>query len=673
LAAFFGEESGSDFEQDLKKKANDVTMMVKESSDDVSSGVDEKDISDDEHELPPVKTQRKRTINDLAVLKKTREKLLKLKSKKSLNNQEGQKSQYFQPTKSKSLVSSTLDLSESSSSEDDTLKPGPSKLSTKLRKSTSKLSRKPKILVQDTQKEKEVSEEEIEVDIDFASQLESLARSCTLEKTTNEKTKSSIVKKASPVKPLSSSDQIANLLAQGEGVTMPKLSDDDDDSETDDVVKEPTTSDTIAISIDVPGQSGLLRKRKKKGQFDMEAYVKRELGRAQRELQLLRHQGHVLCLCAHLRYLNSFVAFPPVDHSSAQVSLATALSIVPAAHNVPAREVTIVRLASFVSWFKGAFQIVPGDKFSFPDPLEEWLMRAMENYVCVSPVQRVLIFILAARSMGWPTRLVLNFDAVSMKPEKSLAGKLSEILGQQQQSSSQSTSSSKEINVEKNSPKKLKIEEKSTTIKNEKSANRQSPTKKIKTEEKEDEKANNVANLAKKWKDNTETSKESKMDSRPRSRSQKMKAKSSSQKTEKSSPKKTSRRSSRQPVKANEPEKKPSKESKKSSDKNPDKLKSTPEKKSEDRKKLSRQITDAKKVRLSDSALLEIERRKKAKKRETKSEYFNRRNSDDDSESDFEPESRKRKSPSKFHNEGEKKKKTSAKSKSKQKVSSKAK
>merc|ERR1711997_956991 len=30
---------------------------------------------------------------------------------------------------------------------------------------------------------------------------------------------------------------------------------------------------------------------------------------------------------------------------------------------------------------------------------------------------------------GWPTRLVLNLDTISTKPEKSLSGKLSEILG----------------------------------------------------------------------------------------------------------------------------------------------------------------------------------------------------------------------------------------------------
>ena len=38
----------------------------------------------------------------------------------------------------------------------------------------------------------------------------------------------------------------------------------------------------------------------------MEAWVRRELGRAQRELQMLKHQAHVACLLAHLRYLNSY-------------------------------------------------------------------------------------------------------------------------------------------------------------------------------------------------------------------------------------------------------------------------------------------------------------------------------------------------------------------------------
>merc|ERR1712228_98088 len=181
------------------------------------------------------------------------------------------------------------------------------------------------------------------------------------------------------------------------------------------------------ISIELPNEGGI-RKRKKKG-FDMEAYVKRELGRAQRELQMLKHHGHVLCLLSHLRYLNSFAAFPPADHDSAQMLLATALSVIPTAHSVSSKDLTVVRLSSFASWFKSAFQCLKDDPDRFPVPLEDWLMRAFENYICTSPAQRVILFLLSARSLGWPTRLVLNLDTISTKPEKSLSGKLSEILG----------------------------------------------------------------------------------------------------------------------------------------------------------------------------------------------------------------------------------------------------
>merc|ERR1711971_886274 len=79
--------------------------------------------------------------------------------------------------------------------------------------------------------------------------------------------------------------------------------------------------------------------------------------------------------------------------------------------------------------FKSAFQCLTDDPDRFPHPVEAWLMRAMENYICTSPAQRVILFLLSARSLGWPTRLVMNFDTISTKPEKSLSGKLSEILG----------------------------------------------------------------------------------------------------------------------------------------------------------------------------------------------------------------------------------------------------
>ena len=73
------------------------------------------------------------------------------------------------------------------------------------------------------------------------------------------------------------------------------------------------------ISIELPNEGGI-RKRKKKG-FDMEAYVKRQLGRAQRELQMLKHHAHVVCLLSHLRHLNSYAAFPPGELSHRELKI----------------------------------------------------------------------------------------------------------------------------------------------------------------------------------------------------------------------------------------------------------------------------------------------------------------------------------------------------------------
>ena len=90
------------------------------------------------------------------------------------------------------------------------------------------------------------------------------------------------------------------------------------------------------------------------------------------------------------------------DHDSAEVLLATALSIIPPAHSVPAKDLTMVRLSAFAAWFKSAFQCLTDDPDDpeytrFPDPVEDWLMRAMENYICTSPAQRVILFLLSAR------------------------------------------------------------------------------------------------------------------------------------------------------------------------------------------------------------------------------------------------------------------------------------
>ena len=132
------------------------------------------------------------------------------------------------------------------------------------------------------------------------------------------------------------------------------------------------------ISIELPHNDNIFRKRKKKG-FDVEAWVRRELGRAQRELQMLKHQTHVLCLIGHLKYLNSFAS----DHDSTELLLATAMSVIPPTYSVPAKDLDMVRLAAFVSWFKSAFQVL---FCYFHEKIPQKLIFSLSRFYCSKQV-----------------------------------------------------------------------------------------------------------------------------------------------------------------------------------------------------------------------------------------------------------------------------------------------
>ena len=425
-----------------KKEFHDpkISSSSSEASDDASDEHSDENVEDEEEELHDNKTKRGKTknqnqrkpISDARSLMKNREHLLEQTNKKKVlpksSKSNGLVSPYFMKSSSvKNVVNKSLSLSESSS-DDENDKPVQ-----KMTKVKSLIKKSPASSVITPKNESMILQlsDEDEV-IDFSANLanlESLAKNLESKPKSPQKSVKESPKKA---KTLPKSDDIASLLAKGEGVTLASynLSDEEDEeSKNKDKSNATENEEPIkAVSIELP-QENVMRKRKKKG-FDVEAWVRRELGRAQRELQMLKHQTHVLCLIGHLKYLNSYAAFPPADHNSAQLLLATAMSIIPTAHYVPAKDLDMIRLSAFVSWFKSAFQCLKDEDLNFPEHLDDWILRALENFICVSPVQRVLIFLLAARSMGWPTRLVLNLETISVKPEKSLGANLSDILGE---------------------------------------------------------------------------------------------------------------------------------------------------------------------------------------------------------------------------------------------------
>ncbi len=373
LAMF--EDSGSDFEEVIKKENNNRKIGINSKGPILSSESEEMSEVDENDEVMPsaqeeVEESRpkiKQKSHKPANLMKKRSNILeKVKPKPSkpasIQTQKPNRSIYFTST-SQNLTKS-LCLSESSDSENEE-KP-PEKMTKLSRKSLSGSKKPSKPII--FQPEAEIKQESSGDEIDFASQLESLAQSSSALVKSEDKSELHKSPKKSPSKNLqssllkpepgpSTSKNILSLLSQAEGAPM-SLSDDSDDSETEKSAENSAApaANSGVISIELPDDSGLVRKRKKKG-FDMEAYVKRELNRVQREIQMFKHQSHVLCLISHLRYLNSLAAFPPNNHASAEMLLSVALSMIPSVHNVSAQELNLVHLSSFLSWFRSAFKV----------------------------------------------------------------------------------------------------------------------------------------------------------------------------------------------------------------------------------------------------------------------------------------------------------------------------
>ena len=188
LALF--EDSGSDFENDLKKLNNNVAGPPKMSSSDVSSGEDE---TKEEEKPKPKKPMIQKSIQNMI---KKREKMIEVKTNPK-NNKSGNS---ILPSSSMTNLAKSLSLSESSSSEDESPPPKFTKIQT-AKRMVAKNVPQPEILPDSDEN-------------DFASQWESLAQNCALVKDED----NNLSSKKSPLKvqqPSTSSANIASLLAQG--------------------------------------------------------------------------------------------------------------------------------------------------------------------------------------------------------------------------------------------------------------------------------------------------------------------------------------------------------------------------------------------------------------------------------------------------------------------------
>ena len=199
--------------------------------------------------------------------------------------------------------------------------------------------------------------------------------------------------------------EISTLLAQGEGDSM-------EDIDPEDVNSKPAGSESkpragVEVMIAMPDNQR--RKKQKKG-FDVAAFIKREVNKSRRELFLMLHKTHYVCLLAHLTHLDTLLSSPLLK--------AMGLSLVPLAHgSTPPTKLTLIGLGALVSWLRGAVPVNKHLDASPPTRSFSALMRSMQTMLAMDNTELVLVFVLICRSIGLATRLVLNFAILPLKPK----------------------------------------------------------------------------------------------------------------------------------------------------------------------------------------------------------------------------------------------------------------
>lgn len=261
-------------------------------------------------------------------------------------------------------------------------------------------------------------------DSEMATQLESLAMSYTVDDQAGVSWRSDkgvVASKLSDA--INETSDINKLLSLGEGVSV---EDADESLKSEGNQNLSTNEGNGSIEITLQDTANSLSRLKKKS--DPHTQIMNEIKRMQRLLRIMLHKCSFLCHLSHLIYMNSYLGAPGiVNENRKQLLLAVGLSIVPAAHATTSNKLNMVRLSSFVSWFRDAFPILTVDNkrssgcitdgMLFEKSPEVILQRSLSNFVCERKEHLVFIFILAARALGWNTRLIMNIDTIPIKSD----------------------------------------------------------------------------------------------------------------------------------------------------------------------------------------------------------------------------------------------------------------
>jgi len=196
---------------------------------------------------------------------------------------------------------------------------------------------------------------------------------------------------------------VAKILSVGEGVNLKTVLNNVDNSVEEEMKRDDnyTIPEMVEINVKLPNDM-----KCKKGQ-DMENILRRRMNTICKDTQVFIHKVNLLLWIAYGNRLNSVLNSPEV--------MGSALSLIPSNKAYPPKQCDLNYLENYIKWISKKIKIS-----SKTDPLCEINVSSLTDRFsrCEAKTRYELIamFISTLRSLGLNVRLVINLNAVSIKP-----------------------------------------------------------------------------------------------------------------------------------------------------------------------------------------------------------------------------------------------------------------
>lgn len=196
---------------------------------------------------------------------------------------------------------------------------------------------------------------------------------------------------------------VAKILSVGEGVNLKTVLNNTDNNTKEESKRDDNYSipDMVEVNIKLPNDI-----KCKKGQ-DMQNLLRRRMNTICKETQILIHKVNLLLWISYGNNLNGVINSPEV--------MGSALSLIPSEKAYPPKQCDLNYLENYIAWFSKKIKIS-----SKSNPLSEItilsLVEKFSNRKAETRFDLIVMFISMLRSLGLYVRLVININAVPIKP-----------------------------------------------------------------------------------------------------------------------------------------------------------------------------------------------------------------------------------------------------------------